>query len=333
MLLERGVIKVKITNMTQKTLTNTECVSPCWRGTLTEEKTKQNTTFTSKSALKITSQKTHRHTHIYMLYVLTHFISCPTQVLLSLFCKALSPALSLALSLTPHYLHITSEHVRAHTDTHTSVCQRCCSRIWEHWRHGSDLSIDPNGKRVAGSTPGHPRGYWVGRGDRGRALGSDDTIGMAMMREIMGCFSRSKRGEGKGENCRLVIGGGDYVTWYVWRHIQPRPWAQMKECRMHSRPYNTHTQHLAHTVKERKHLLPTIQQNKRRKRIKLLFMSSSYLPVLQSAKEQIIHLLSPSVSLSQSVDGTATRSVHNNPARSIQENFTRLRRKWMQVPK
>lgn len=176
-----------------------------------------------------------------MLYVLTHFISCPTQVLLSLFCKALSPSLSLALSLTPHYLHITSEHVRAHTDTHTSVCQRCCSRIWEHWRHGSDLSIDPNGKRVAGSTPGHPRGYWVGRGDRGRALGSDDTIGMAMMREIMGCLSRSKRGEGKGENCRLVIGGGDYVTWYVWRHIQPRPWAQTKECRMHSRPYNTHT--------------------------------------------------------------------------------------------
>lgn len=31
----------------------------------------------------------------------------------------------------------------------------------------------------------------------------------------MGCLSRSKRGEGKGENCRLVIGGGDYVTWYV----------------------------------------------------------------------------------------------------------------------
>lgn len=129
MLLERGVIKVKITNMTQKPLQILSLLVPAGGGVLQRKKLNKTPRSLQSLPPKITSQKTHRHTHIYMLYVLTHFISCPTQVLLNLFCKALSPSLSLALSLTPHYLHITSEHVRAHTDTHTSVCQRCCSRI------------------------------------------------------------------------------------------------------------------------------------------------------------------------------------------------------------
>lgn len=36
-------------------------------------------------------------------------------------------------------------------------------------------------------------------GGWGRALGSDDITGMAMIREIMGCFTGSKRGEEKGD--------------------------------------------------------------------------------------------------------------------------------------
>lgn len=57
------------------------------------------------------------------------------------------------------------------------------------------------------------KGFWVqrqvtlrvaqkGRGWWGRSLGSDDAISMAMMKEIMGCFTRSNRGKEKRDEDR-----------------------------------------------------------------------------------------------------------------------------------
>lgn len=92
------------------------------------------------------------HTH-------NHSTIHPTQVLPEETASSLLSKLSLSFFL-PSPPPLTS----LQTDTHQYA--RGATAGFRHIGGGpSDLSIDPNGKRVAGSTPGHPQGCPGGRGD------------------------------------------------------------------------------------------------------------------------------------------------------------------------
>lgn len=112
-----------------------------------------------------------------------------------LYFKALSPSLSLFRHLCPTRSPTSSPHLPACTHQYS----KGATVGFRHIGGAAQISVlilMGKGLRVQLQVTlrvAQEVGGW------GRALGSDDTTGMAMMREIMGCFTGSKRGEEKGD--------------------------------------------------------------------------------------------------------------------------------------